>query len=56
MHDRHDDLKLGVRVRALGLWRSPRLNTYTGVIVGMSPHTASIRVLIVDGKRRSRCI
>ncbi|MDB5576106.1 MAG: hypothetical protein JWR80_1282 [Bradyrhizobium sp.] len=51
MHDRCDGLKIGMRVRlsVIGLMRSPKTDTHTGVIVGMRSST-SIRVLL-DGRR-----
>lgn len=52
MPDRIDVLKIGLRVRLtpLGLQRSPKTDTQTGVIVGVKPTSSTVRVLL-DGRR-----
>ena len=52
MHDRHEELKPGTRVRltALGKERSPRLKSHVGKIVAVSLHTSTVRVLFVGRK------
>jgi hypothetical protein len=47
-----DDLKNGTRIRLsqLGLERCPRIASHTGVVVGTTSRSASIRVLL-DGRK-----
>jgi len=52
MHDGNEDMKPGTRVRLtkLGIERSPKLMSHTGIIVGVSHGSRSYRVLI-DGRK-----
>jgi hypothetical protein len=52
MQDGKEDLKPGTRVRLtkLGIERSPKLKSHTGIIVGVSHGARSFRVLI-DGRK-----
>jgi hypothetical protein len=54
MHDHHDEMKIGARVRLspLGLKRSPRVaGSHSGVVVSAMSRT-SFRILF-DGRKRA---